>query len=391
MCGLINFEYYSPTKIVFGRGSQENLGELVRSCGGKKVLLHFGGNSAKKSGVYDQVRQALLREGLQVVDLGGVKPNPRVSLIREGIRLCRAEGVDFILALGGGSVIDSAKGIAAGVYYDGDVWDFYMKRAQVGKALPIGVVLTIPAAGSETSAGSVVTNEEGHYKRDCAGPSLIPKFAILNPEYCFTLPDYQVAAGVSDILAHVMERYFTNTPHVDLTDRLCEATMRSVMIHAKRVLEDKQDYDAWSEVMWAGTIAHCNILGTGRQQDWASHNIEHEFSAQYDIAHGAGLAIIFPAWMKYVSTYNPERFVQFAVRVMGVDLSFTSQEEIIQEGIRRLEDFSRSIGMPVRLHEAGIGSEHFEEMARKACLFGPLGNFRKLTQEDIVKIYELAL
>ena len=265
-----------------------------------------------------------------------------------------------------------------------------MKRSQVGEAIPIGVVLTIPAAGSETSAGSVVTNEDGHYKRDCMGVNLIPKFAVLNPEYCFTLPDYQVGAGVSDILAHVMERYFTNTAHVDLTDRLCESTMRTVMLHAGRVLENKRDYDAWAEIMWAGTIAHCNLLGTGREQDWASHNIEHELSAQYDIAHGAGLAIIFPAWMKYVNACNRGRFVQFAVRVMGVDLSFTDPEAIVNEGIRRLEAFSRSIGMPVRLSEAGIGEEHFAQMAEKACLFGPLGNFKKLNQDDIVRIYELA-
>lgn len=387
---MLNFEYYTPTKLVFGRGTQDGVGELVRSFGGSRVLLHYGGGSAKKSGAYDQVKNALSAAGLEVIELGGVKPNPRVSLVREGIRLCRERKVDFILALGGGSVIDSAKGIAAGVYYDGDVWDFYMKRAQVGEAIPIGVVLTIPAAGSETSAGSVVTNEDGHYKRDCMGVNLIPRFAVLNPEYCFTLPDYQVGAGVSDILAHVMERYFTNTAHVDLTDRLCESTMRTVMLHAGRVLEDKRDYDAWAEIMWAGTIAHCNLLGTGREQDWASHNIEHELSAQYDIAHGAGLAIIFPAWMKYVNACNRGRFVQFAVRVMGVDLSFTDPEAIVNEGIRRLEAFSRSIGMPVRLSEAGIGEEHFAQMAEKACLFGPLGNFKKLNQDDIVRIYELA-
>lgn len=387
---MLNFEYYTPTKLVFGRGTQDGVGELVRSFGGSRVLLHYGGGSAKKSGAYDQVKNALSAAGLEVIELGGVKPNPRVSLVREGIRLCRERKVDFILALGGGSVIDSAKGIAAGVYYDGDVWDFYMKRAQVGEAIPIGVVLTIPAAGSETSAGSVVTNEDGHYKRDCMGVNLIPKFAVLNPEYCFTLPDYQVGAGVSDILAHVMERYFTNTAHVDLTDRLCESTMRTVMLHAGRVLENKRDYDAWAEIMWAGTIAHCNLLGTGREQDWASHNIEHELSAQYDIAHGAGLAIIFPAWMKYVNACNRGRFVQFAVRVMGVDLSFTDPEAIVNEGIRRLEAFSRSIGMPVRLSEAGIGEEHFAQMAEKACLFGLLGNFKKLNQDDIVRIYELA-
>ena len=367
---MLNFEYYTPTKLVFGRGTQDGVGELVRSFGGSRVLLHYGGGSAKKSGAYDQVKNALSAAGLEVIELGGVKPNPRVSLVREGIRLCRERKVDFILALGGGSVIDSAKGIAAGVYYDGDVWDFYMKRAQVGEAIPIGVVLTIPAAGSETSAGSVVTNEDGHYKRDCMGVNLIPKFAVLNPEYCFTLPDYQVGAGVSDILAHVMERYFTNTAHVDLTDRLCESTMRTVMLHAGRVLENKRDYDAWAEIMWAGTIAHCNLLGTGREQDWASHNIEHELSAQYDIARGAGLASIFPAWMRYVNACNRGRFVQFAVRVMGVDLSFTDPEAIVNEGIRRLEAFSRSIGMPVRLSGPESGRSILPRWLRRRASSG---------------------
>ncbi len=387
---MLNFEYYNPTKIIFGKETQNQIGDLVKAYGGNRVLLHYGGSSAKKSGVYDQVMRALKESGLTVFELGGVKPNPRVSLIREGVTLCKQEGIDFIVALGGGSVIDSAKGIAAGSYYDGDVWDFYMKKAPVGQALPIGVILTIPAAGSETSAGSVVTNEEGHYKRDCQGETLIPKFAVLNPQLCFTLPDYQVSAGVSDILAHVMERYFTNTEHVDLTDRLCEATMRTVIQNVRLVRENKENYDAWAEIMWAGTIAHNNLLGTGREQDWGSHNIEHELSAEYDIAHGAGLAIIFPAWMKYVYHRNIHRFVQFAVRVWDVDFACERPEEIVLEGIRRMEGFFRSIGMPVRLSEVGIGEDRFEQMAEKACMFGSIGGFKKLSEQNIVEIFRIA-
>lgn len=386
---MINFEYSSPTRIIFGKGTQLSVGAEIKKYG-KKVLLHYGGSSAKKSGLYDQIVSSLKQEQIEFVELGGVKPNPRVSLIREGVAICKQEQVDFILAVGGGSVIDSAKGIAAGSKYDGDVWDFYMKKAPVGEAIPIGVVLTIPAAGSETSSGSVVTNEDGHYKRDCGSPNLIPKFAIMNPELCYTLPPYQVSAGVSDILAHVMERYFTNTQHTDLTDRLCEATMRTIMQQVHKVKENPTDYDAWAEIMWGGTIAHNNLLGTGREQDWASHNIEHELSAEYDIAHGAGLAIIFPAWMKYVYQENINRFVQFAVRVLDVDLSYQCPEEIVLEGIRRMEAFFRSIDMPVRLHEAQIGTDRFEAMAKKACMFGPLGNFTVLHEDDIVAIYHLA-
>lgn len=387
---MIDFNYYNPTEIIFGQGRHQEVGEQIKARGGRRVLFHYGGGSIKRSGLYEDVCRSLQDAGLSFVELGGVQPNPRVSLARKGIALCREENVDYILAVGGGSVIDSAKAISAGMFYDGDVWDFYLRRAEAERSLPIGVVLTIPAAGSETGGGSVITNEDGNFKRDYGSNLLMPQFAILNPALCRTVPQNQISAGSADILAHVMERYFTNTPGTDLIDRLCESTMRSVMLSAVQVKKDPQDVNAWSELMWGGTIAHCGLLGTGRQQDWASHNIEHELSAQYGISHGTGLAIIFPAWMKYVYKINLGRFVQFAVRVLDVDLSFESQEAVALEGIARLEAFFRSLDLPVRLSEAGIGSQDFDQLAKKACDRGAFGGFKKMEYQDVMSILKLA-
>ncbi|MCI9552080.1 MAG: iron-containing alcohol dehydrogenase [Acutalibacter sp.] len=387
---MIDFNYYNPTEIIFGLGRHQEVGQQIKARGGKRVLFHYGGGSVKRSGLYEAVCRSLQDAGLSFVELGGVQPNPRISLVRKGITLCREENVDYILAVGGGSVIDSAKAISAGMFYDGDVWDFYLRRAEAERSLPIGVVLTIPAAGSETGGGSVITNEDGNFKRDYGSNLLMPQFAILNPELCRTVPQNQISAGSADILAHVMERYFTNTPGTDLIDRLCEGTMRSVMLSAAQVKKDPQDVNAWSELMWGGTIAHCGLLGTGRQQDWASHNIEHELSAQYGISHGTGLAIIFPAWMKYVYKINLGRFVQFAVRVLDVDLSFTSQEAVALEGIARLEAFFRSLDLPVRLSEAGIGNQDFDQLAKKACDRGAFGGFKKMEYQDVMSVLKLA-
>ena len=387
---MIDFDYYNPTEIIFGQGRHQEVGEQIKARGGRRVLFHYGGGSIKRSGLYEDVCRSLQDAGLSFVELGGVQPNPRVSLARKGIALCREENVDYILAVGGGSVIDSAKAISAGMFYDGDVWDFYLRRAEAERSLPIGVVLTIPAAGSETGGGSVITNEDGNFKRDYGSNLLMPQFAILNPALCRTVPQNQISAGSADILAHVMERYFTNTPGTDLIDRLCESTMRSVMLSAVQVKKAPQDVNAWSELMWGGTIAHCGLLGTGRQQDWASHNIEHELSAQYGISHGTGLAIIFPAWMKYVYKINLGRFVQFAVRVLDVDLSFESQEAVALEGIARLEAFFRSLDLPVRLSEAGIGSQDFDQLAKKACDRGAFGGFKKMEYQDVMSILKLA-
>ncbi|GAE29952.1 iron-containing alcohol dehydrogenase [Halalkalibacter hemicellulosilyticus] len=385
-----NFEFQNGTAIIFGKNQEQVVGKQTAAFG-KKVLLHYGGGSIKKSGLYDRVVSSLKAEGIEVFELGGVKPNPRVDLVREGVSICKKEGIEFILAVGGGSVIDSAKAIAAGAYYDGDVWDYFIGKAEVDLCVPIGVVLTIPAAGSETSGGTVVTNEDGLYKRSTGHQNMRPQFAILNPELTYTLPAYQTACGLTDMMAHILERYFTNEQHVDLTDRLCEGTLRSIIANAHTVIDDPTNYDARAEIMWAGTIAHNDLLGTGRIGDWASHEIEHEISGIYDIAHGAGLAIIFPAWMKYVYKHNVNRFAQYANRVWDVEIDLNDLEKTALAGIKKTEDFFHSIGMPIRLTEVDIDRTHFDEMAKKATDRCPLGNFVKLEANDVHKIYELAL
>ncbi len=389
-----NFEFYNPARIVFGKGAEARIGSLIRANGGSKVLLHYGSGSVKRNGVLDKVKQSLDQEGIDYIELGGVKPNPRYALIQQGIALCKREGVDFILAVGGGSTIDSSKGIAAGCLYEGDLWeDLYMfPDKQPTRALPIGTVLTIPAAGSESSQASVVTNEDGWMKRDIVAECLIPRFAVMNPEFTFSLPAYQTACGASDILAHMMERYFTQVPHVDLTDRLLEGAMRTVLHYGPVVISEPENYDARAEIMWAGTLAHNNLLDTGREGDWASHEIEHELSGMFDIAHGAGLSIIFPAWMRYVWRDNPARFVQFARRVIGVDYAMEDEERTVGEMISRLEGWYRRMGLPIRFSDAGLDAGKIEEMARK-CMINreATGHFRKLGEADVVEIYRLAL
>jgi alcohol dehydrogenase len=384
-----NFTYENKTKIIFGKDSENKVGEEAIKYG-SKVLLHYGGGSIKKSGLYDKIVNFLKEQGITFVELGGVQPNPRLSLVREGIRLCREDSIGFILAVGGGSVIDSAKAIGAGVPYEGDVWDFYTGKAKIERTLPVGVVLTIPAAGSESSRGSVITNEDGWYKRSAGAPVMRPVFAIMNPELTFSLPPYQTACGVTDMMAHIMERYFTNVKDVELTDRLCEATLKTIINNAAIAIGEPENYAARSEIMWAGTIAHNGLLDTGRIGDWGSHDIEHEISAIYDIAHGAGLSIVFPAWMKYVYKHDVSRFVQFAVRVWGVEPDFRDIEKTALEGIERMKDFFRNIGLPVSLSDAEIPDERLEEMARKGTENGPLGNFVKLEKDDVLNILKLA-
>lgn len=385
-----NFVFQNPTKIIFGKDVHYQVGKETKKYG-KKVLLHYGGGSIKNNGIYDEVVSSLQEEGIEYIELGGVKPNPRLSLVHEGIKLCREHEIDFILAVGGGSVIDSAKAIGIGVYYEGDVWDFYINKAKADKMLPLGVVLTIPAAGSESSESSVITNDDGLYKKGYSNHVMYPTFSFLNPEHTFTLSHYQTGCGITDMMSHVLERYFTQTSNTDYSDRLCEATMKAIISNARILNREPNSYAARSEIMWAGTLAHNNLIGMGRIGDWATHNIEHELSGIYDIAHGAGLAIIFPAWMQYVMHENINRFVQYAVRVWDVDLSYQAPEEIAKEGIRRTKQFFKEIGMPTTLGEAGIDREHFEVMAEKATEFGELGNFKKLTKEDVIKIYEIAL
>ncbi|HOL54628.1 MAG TPA: iron-containing alcohol dehydrogenase [bacterium] len=385
-----DFEFLSPTKIIFGRNSEAKVGREVKNYS-RKILLHYGKGSIIRTGLYDRVVKSLKEEGIDFIELGGVQPNPRVSLVREGIEICRKNGINFILAIGGGSVIDSSKAIAVGVPYSGDVWDFYAGKMEPKTALPVGVVLTIPAAGSEASKSSVITNEDGWYKRSINTEIIRPRFAIMNPEVTFTLPPYQTACGAADIMAHVMERYFTNDKGVNFTDRLCEATLKTVIYNVPIVLKKPDDYDARAQIMWASTIAHNDLLSTGRTGDWASHGIEHELSGIYDIAHGAGLAIVFPAWMKYVYKHNIERFIQFAINVWNVEPNFESPERIALEGVERLKRFFKDIGLPTSLSEANIGEDRLEEMATKATERGELGEFVKLKKEDVLNILRSAL
>ena len=390
---MLNFDFYSPARILFGKGEESRIGDLLKPHAAKK-LLHYGGGSIKKSGLYDTVTASLRENGLAFVELGGVKPNPRLSLVHEGIALCKKEGIDLILAVGGGSVIDSAKAIAMGRYYDGDIWEVYEQGKEVEKALPVATILTIPAAGSESSGDTVITNEEKQLKYGYGSPRLRPLLSIMNPELFFTLPKEQLAYGVADMMSHVFERYFTNTTNTDLTDGLCEVTLKTLMKNALIVKDNMQDYDAWSELGFAGTVAHNGLVGMGRQQDWACHGMEHELSAIYDVAHGAGLAVLTPGWMQYVYKDNINMFVQFAVNVMGVEGSYRNPDAIVQEGIARLREFFAKMGLSATLSGLGIGEEKLEEMAKKATgeAFGeeaPIGGLKKLYWQDVLAIYKL--
>lgn len=392
---MLNFDYQNRTRIIFGKDTHKDVGILIKPYA-KKVLFHFGGQNIKKSGVYDEVINSLRENKIDFVELGGVKPNPRLSLVNEGIELCRKEKVDFILAVGGGSVIDSAKAIAIGVPYKGDVWDFYCKDIEIKEAIQVATILTIPAAGSESSTGTVITNEKEQLKLSCGCELLRPLFSIINPELYFTLPQNQVANGVSDMMSHIMERYFTNTPNTELIDGLCESTLKTIMRNGLILRKDNKDYDAWAEIALAGNIAHNGLLGLGREQDWASHNIEHELSAIYDVYHGAGLAVVTLAWMKYVYKENPSMFEQFAKNVMGVEKGSKSQEEIILEGIENLKGFYKNMGLPTNLKELGIDESKLELMAKKSTNFKDgkeflIGGLKKLNWEDVLAIYNLAL
>lgn len=384
-----NFTFRNATKIIFGKNTENMVGAETAKHG-NRVLLHYGGGSIKKYGLYDRVLKSLKDAGLEIIELGGVRPNPVLSLVKKGIDICRRKKVDIILAVGGGSTIDSAKTIASGVYYNGDVWDFFTGRAELKQILPVGVVLTIPASGSESSSSSVITNEDGLYKKGFHSELLRPEFAILNPEITFTLPPYQTACGVSDIMAHIMERYFTTVRDVELTDRLSEAALNTVIKNAPAALKEPENYAARAEIMWTGTIAHNDLLSTGKTGDWASHKIEMEISGLYDLAHGAGLAVIFPAWMKYVYKKDIKRFAQFAVRVWNVEPNFYNLEETALAGIKRMEDFFKKMGLPVTLKEADISYDRFEEMADKCTEMGPVGSFVKLGRDDVFKILTLA-
>lgn len=390
---MLNFDMHLPTRIIFGKDTQKEIGSLIKPYT-KKALLHYGGNSIKKSGLYNQVVSSLKENNIEFVELGGVVPNPRLSLAEEGAELCKKEGVDLILAVGGGSVIDSAKAIAIGACND-DIWKFYEEGGEIKAALPVATILTIPAAGSESSPHTVITNEEKQIKKGYGSNYLKPVISIVNPELFFTLPKNQIANGVADMMSHIFERYFTNTTDTDLTDGLCETTLKTIMKNALLVSQNPENYDAWCQVGFGGTIAHNDILGLGRAQDWACHDMEHELSAIYDIAHGAGLAILTPAWMQYVYKTNINMFVQFAVNVMGVEGSYRAPDAIVMEGISRLREFYKKMGLPATLTEIGIEESKYELMAKKATgeAYGKehsIGGLKKLNWQDVQEIYKLA-
>ncbi|MCL2245474.1 MAG: iron-containing alcohol dehydrogenase [Treponema sp.] len=385
-----NFTYNNKTKIIFGKGTENQVGSET-ALYAKRILLHHSGGFAVRSGLIDKVKESLKNAGVEWVELTGVLPNPRLSLVRKGIEITRKEKLELILAVGGGSAIDSAKAIAFGSVHDCDVWEFFERRRSPEKSLPVGSIVTIPAAGSESSLSCVITNENGPWKRGVNSPFNRPVFAIMNPELTYSLPPYQSACGITDMMAHIMERYFTKEPNVELTDEFCEGALRTIIRNARKIFSGgENNYDARAEIMWAGTIAHNGFLDTGRIGDWASHAMDHELSALFDIAHGAGLAIMFPAWIKYNIKDGTPRFARFAAKVWGVDGAFYDLEQAALEGVMRMENFFRSIGMPVRFNEAGIDPSRIQEMAKRVVYFGSIGQYRKLTEKDAEAIYRLA-
>lgn len=389
-----NFQYYAPTQVVFGTDSVAQVGNLVRQQNCKKVLIHYGGGSAKRSGLLDRVAKSLDEAGIDYIMLGGVVPNPRLGLVREGIALCKQEGVDFILAVGGGSVIDSSKAIGYGIANDCDVWEFYAKRAVPRACAPVGTILTIAAAGSEMSNSSVITNEDGWLKRGLSSELCRCKFAIMDPTLTYTLPAYQTASGAADIMMHTMERYFTPVETLPLTDALAEGLLRSVMADVKTALEHPQDYDSHAGLMWASSLSHNGLTGCGTDGgDWACHQLEHELSGKYDIAHGAGLCAVWSSWARTVMPANPARFAKFAVNVMGVAPG-ADDTETANRGIDAMEAFFQSIGMPVRINQAGIDltEDDMRELAHKCSFMNTrkIGKFVELDREAIYEVYQKA-
>lgn len=388
-----NFTFYSPTEFVFGKATEMQTGELVRKYGASKVLIVYGGGSVVRSGLLERVRQTLAQTGIPCLELGGVQPNPIDTKVYEGIDLCRREGVDFVLAVGGGSVIDTAKAIAAGVPYEGDFWDFYIQKATVSSALKVAVVLTIPAAGSEGSGNSVITKVSTLQKMSLRAPELLrPRFSIMNPELTFTLPPYQTAAGIVDMMAHIMERYFTNTADTEIADRLCEGTLKAIITEAPRVMADPKDYGARANIMWSGMIAHNGTCGVGNEEDWASHFMEHEISALYDVTHGAGLAVIFPAWLTWMASHHVEKVAQYAARVWDVPVS-EDLKAMALEGVARLKSFFTSIGMPVNFAQLGVEHPDIELLVEHlhANKGEQVGCYVRLGRKETREIYELAL
>lgn len=389
-----SFEFQFATKMIFGKDKELCVGEEIKALGGTRVLMAYGGNSIKRSGLYDRVIKALDEEGLMVWELPGVVPNPRVSLVRKGIEICREEEIDFLLAVGGGSVIDTCKSISFGVFYEGDVWDLITGKSQPGtKRIPVGDILTIPAAGSEGSDSCVISDETISVKAGFGSPLMRPIFSIMNPELTFTLPPYQTACGGMDIMAHAMERYFSHTENVETTDRMAEGFLKTMVHNLPIVLENPEDYGARAEIMLCGTFAQNDMTGVGREQDWFNHGLEHQISGFYDLAHGAGLGISFPAWMEFLSEKKEctEKLAQYAVRVWNVEMDFRCPEKTAKEGARRLKEFVRKSGLPLTLQEAGIGTERFEEIADNMTDKGQhtCGAFYPMTKQDILDLLNL--
>ncbi len=388
-----NFTFYSPTEFVFGRDTQSQTGNLCARYGAHKIMIISGGSSAERSGLLAQVRESLTEAGLSFCELKGIAPNPTDDRVYEGIELARREGVDFLLAVGGGSVIDTAKGIALGVPYDGDFWDFYCAKAKPATALPLGVVLTIPAAGSEGSGNSVITKIDGRHKISVRYPMILrPRFAVMNPELTMSLPWFQTACGIVDMLCHIYERYFSNTTGTDLTDSIAEAIMRDVMDNALALKEYPDDYDARASIMWASTLAHNGLCGTGKEEDWSSHRLEHELSAWYDVAHGAGLAVMVPAWMQFVADRHPHKVLQFAVNVMGISPEGKTEQETCRLGIEALRGFYHTLGLTTSIREL-IGKEPDIDCLVKSLqgnIGDTLGFYVPLSMDDCRQIYEAA-
>ncbi|MDM5228694.1 iron-containing alcohol dehydrogenase [Cytobacillus sp. NJ13] len=385
-----NFTFYNPTKLIFGKDQLSQLQTEIPQYG-KKVLVVYGGGSIKRNGLYDKVKAQLHEIGAEVFELSGVEPNPRISTVRKGVEICKAEGIDFLLAVGGGSVIDCTKAIAAGAKYDGDAWDLVIKKAFAVKALPFGTVLTLAATGSEMNAGSVITNWETNEKYGWGSPVTFPKFSILDPVNTFTVPRNQTVYGIVDMMSHVLEHYFHLEENTDFQDRMCESLLITIMEAAPKLLEDLESYEHRATILYSGTMALNGILNMGYRGDWATHNIEHAVSAVYDIPHGGGLAILFPNWMKHNLNVKPERFKQLAIRVFNVDPEGKTDEETALEGIERLREFWNSIGAPTRLADYDIDDSKIELMADKATVNGEFGNFAKLNHDDVVSIYRASL
>ena len=388
-----NFEFVSPTHFVFGRDAEQKVGAKLAERGATRVLLHYGGSSAVKSGLIDRVKASLAEAGIVCVELGGVRPNPEITLVREGVALCKREGVDWILAVGGGSVIDSAKAIANGACIDEDVWELFETKRPNPHVLPIAVVLTIPAAGSEASKNTVISNDELQRKSGYGNDFQRPKLAFMNPELTFTLPEYQTAAGITDMFAHLLERFFDDMGAVPVTDNLNLSLMRTVRAEAPRVLVDPENYDARANIMWAGMLCHQGLAGVGRHEDWATHALEHELSALNPaITHGAGLAVMFPAWMEYVYYANSARFAQYGREVFGLATTGDVEDDALS-AIDETRAFFASLGMPTTLEELDVHEDDIEKMiptlrANKGEAFG---SFKKLTMDDARAIYRLAL